>query len=102
MAKTSMILKNKRRRKTVAKYAAKRTALKKIIKDPKSTEEQIEEAYSKLQKLPRDASPTRIRNRCELSGRPRAYIRKFGLSRIAMRNLALSGDLPGVTKSSWG
>lgn len=101
MAKLSMILKNKRRAKMAAKYAEKRGALKKVIKDFKSTPEQIDEAYQKLQKLPRDSSVHRVRNRCELTGRPRAYIRKFGLSRIAMRELALRGDLPGVTKSSW-
>jgi small subunit ribosomal protein S14 len=101
MAKLSAILKNKRRVKKVKKFADKRAALIKIIKDPKSTSEQIDEAYVKLQKMPRDASRTRVRNRCEFSGRPRAYIRKFGLSRIAMRDLALRGDLPGVTKSSW-
>lgn len=101
MAKLSMILKNKRRAKTAAKFADKRSALKNVIKNPKSSREEVEAAYVKLQKMPRDASKTRIRNRCELTGRPRAYLRKFGLSRIAMRNLALSGDLPGVTKSSW-
>ena len=101
MAKLSMILKNKRRAKTVAKYAAKRAELKKVIKSPKSTDEEVTEAYRKLSAMPRDASATRTRNRCELTGRPRAYLRKFGLSRIKMRELALSGELPGVTKSSW-
>jgi len=101
MAKLSMILKNKRRAKMAAKYAGKLSALKKIIKDPKSSPEQVEEAFLKMQKMPRDASKTRVRNRCELTGRPRAYLRKFGLSRIAMRELARRGDLPGVTKSSW-
>ena len=101
MAKLSMILKNKRRTKTVAKYAKKREALKAIIQSLKSSQEEVDAAYKKLLAMPRDASATRIRNRCEITGRPRAYIRKFGLSRIAMRSLALSGDLPGVTKSSW-
>ena len=101
MAKLSSVLKNKRRAKKVKKFADKRAALIKVIKSPKSSSEQIEEAYIKLQRMPRDASRTRVRNRCELSGRPRAYLRKFGLSRIAMRDLALRGDLPGVTKSSW-
>ena len=101
MAKLSMILKNKRRTKAVAKYAKKRDALKQVIKSHRSTQEQIDQAYLKLADLPRDSSATRVRNRCELTGRPRAYIRKFGLSRIAMRELALAGDLPGVTKSSW-
>ncbi|MBT8495574.1 MAG: 30S ribosomal protein S14 [Deltaproteobacteria bacterium] len=101
MAKLSAILKNKRRVKKVKKYAEKRAALIAIIKNHKSSSEQLDEAYIKLQKLPRDSSRTRVRNRCEFSGRPRAYIRKFGLSRIAMRDMALRGDLPGVTKSSW-
>ena len=101
MAKLSAILKNKRRAKKAAKFADKRAALIKTIKSPKSTSEQVEEAYLKIQKMPRDASRTRVRNRCEFSGRPRAYLRKFGLSRIAMRDFALRGDLPGVTKSSW-
>jgi len=101
MAKLSMVLKNKRRSKTVAKYSKKREALKQIINSHKSSQEQIDEAYKKLAAMPRDASATRVRNRCELTGRPRAYLRKFGLSRITMRELALAGDLPGVTKSSW-
>ena len=101
MAKKSMILKNKRRQKTVAKYAKKRAELKEVIRSPKSTDDEVSEAFRKLAAMPRDASATRVRNRCELTGRPRAYLRKFGLSRITMRELALSGELPGVTKSSW-
>jgi len=101
MAKKSMIAKNEQRKKTVAKYAAKRHALKAIIKDAKASPEERQEAFIRLQKLPRNANPNRIRNRCFLTGRPRAYYRKFGLSRIALRELALRGELPGVTKASW-
>lgn len=101
MAKKSKLAKNQQRRKTVAKYAARRAELKAIIKNKRSTPEQIQDAVDALAKLPRDASPIRVRNRCNLTGRPRAYYRKFGLSRIALRDLALRGQLPGVTKSSW-
>lgn len=101
MAKKSMIQKNERRKRIVAKYAAKRAKLKAIIKDPNATFEEKDDAVAQLQKMPRDASAARIRNRCALTGRPRGYYRKFGLSRIAMRELALIGELPGVTKASW-
>lgn len=101
MARKCKIEKNEQRKKLVAKYAAKRAELKAIISNPSSTWEEREAAQSKLQKLPRDASPIRVRNRCNLTGRSRAYYRKFGLSRIALRELAHSGELPGVTKSSW-
>jgi small subunit ribosomal protein S14 len=101
MAKKSKLAKNQQRRKAVAKYAARRAELKAIIKNKRSTPEQIQDAVDALAKLPRDASPIRVRNRCNLTGRPRAYYRKFGLSRIALRDLALRGELPGVTKSSW-
>ncbi len=101
MAKKAMINKNERRKATVAKYAAKRAELKELIRNPKTGDAERELAMDKLQKLPRDASPTRVRNRCGMTGRPRGYIRKFGLSRIAMRELAHEGELPGVTKSSW-
>ena len=101
MAKKAMINKNERRKATVAKYAAKRAELKELIRNPKTDDAERELAMDKLQKLPRDASPTRVRNRCGVTGRPRGYIRKFGLSRIAMREMAHEGELPGVTKSSW-
>lgn len=101
MAKKSKIAKNKQRLATVARCAEKRRELKVIINHPDTPREEREAAFRQLRKLPRDASPTRVRNRCNLSGRPRAYIRKFGLSRIAFRDLALVGELPGVTKSSW-
>ena len=101
MAKQSKIARNEHRKRQVEKYREKRLELLAIIKDQRSSEESREEAYRALRRLPRDASPTRVRNRCNLTGRPRGYYRKFGLSRIALRDLALRGDLPGVTKSSW-
>jgi len=101
MAKTSKIKKNEQRREIVARYAARRAELKAIIKRPTSTEEQRAEAYAALRKMPRDASKVRIRNRCMITGRPRAYYRKFGLSRIALRELASDGQVPGVVKASW-
>jgi len=101
MAKVSKIVKNEKRKKMVARYAEKRRSLKKIINHPDSTPEQIDEAILKLQKLPRDASPVRVKNRCSQTGRPRGYLRKFGISRVALRELALEGQIPGVVKSSW-
>lgn len=101
MAKISKIVKNQKRKKMVAQYAAKRAELKKIINSPNSTPEQVDEAVMRLQKLPRDASPVRVRNRCSQTGRPRGYLRKFGISRVALRELALEGQIPGVVKSSW-
>lgn len=101
MAKKSSIEKNDRRKKLVAKYAARRAELKAIINNPRTTLEEREDAGIKLRKLPRDSSATRVRNRCSLTGRSRAYYRKFGLSRISLRELALAGELPGVTKASW-
>lgn len=101
MAKISKIVKNEKRKKMVAKYAAKREALKKIINNPESTPEEVDKAVIKLQKLPRDASPVRVVNRCSQTGRPRGYVRKFGISRVALRELALQGQIPGVVKSSW-
>ncbi len=101
MAKKSSIERNKKRERLVAKYAAKKAELKKILKDPKTDDEAFFEAQRKLSKIPRNASKIRLRNRCAITGRPRGYIRKFGLSRITFRELALDGKLPGVTKSSW-
>lgn len=101
MAKISKVVKNEKRKKTVAQYAAKRAELKKIINDPQSSIEQVDEAVIKLQKLPRNASPVRVRNRCSLTGRPRGFLRKFGMSRVTFRDLSLKGQIPGVTKSSW-
>ncbi len=101
MASKAKIAQNERRKKLVAKYAPVRKKLKAIMKDPKASDDEKDEAQAKLQKLPRDASPVRIRNRCVVTGRPRAYYRKFGLSRIALRDLGLAGEIPGLTKSSW-
>ncbi len=101
MAKISKVVKNNMRKKMVGVYAAKRAELKKIIKNPNSTPEQVDAAQGKLQKMPRDASPIRVRNRCSQTGRSRGYLRKFGVSRVAMRELALDGQIPGVVKSSW-
>ncbi len=101
MAKISKVARNDQRKKMVAQYAVKRAALKAIINSPNSTGEEVDAAVLRLQKLPRNASPIRVRNRCSQSGRSRAYLRKFGMSRIAMRELALQGQIPGVTKSSW-
>ena len=101
MAKVSAVEKNKRRRKTVANHAEKRAALKKIIMDKSTPMEERFRAQLKLAQLPRDGSKTRIRNRCEVSGRPRAYYRKLKMSRIALRELGNIGKVPGVVKSSW-
>ncbi|MEO6589359.1 MAG: 30S ribosomal protein S14 [Pyrinomonadaceae bacterium] len=101
MAKISKVVKNQKRKKTVAKFAERRAELKNIINSPKSSIEQVDEAVIKLQKMPRDASPVRVRNRCSQTGRARGYLRKFGVSRIALRELALEGQIPGVVKSSW-
>lgn len=101
MPKTSAIERNKKRIKLSAKFAAKRAELKASLLNPAATDEEFYAAQKSLQKLPRNSSPTRIRNRCSLSGRPRAYIRKFGVSRITFRELALNGKIPGVIKSSW-
>lgn len=101
MAKTSKIERNKQRKVLVTKYAQRRAELVAVTKNPETTWEQKMEAQKKLGKLPRDGSATRIRNRCFLTGRPRAFYRKFGLSRIALREQALLGNLPGVVKASW-
>ena len=101
MAKVSMIEREKKRPQTVAKFATKRQALKAIIADVKSTDEERWDAQMKLQKLPRDASPSRQRRRCRLSGRPHGVYRKFGLCRNFLREAAMRGDVPGLTKASW-
>jgi small subunit ribosomal protein S14 len=101
MAKTSSIAKNEKRKKLVAHYSTRRLELKKIINNPRATVEEVDAAVMKLQKLPRDASPIRVRNRCSQTGRPRGNLKKFGISRIAFRELALEGQIPGVIKSSW-
>ena len=101
MAKLALILRDKKRRQTVEKFKAKRAALFDIISDSRASDEAKEEARLKLQKLPRDASPVRIRNRCALTGRPRGVYRKFGLARNKLRDLALKGEVPGIIKASW-
>ncbi|OIR15111.1 30S ribosomal protein S14 [mine drainage metagenome] len=101
MPKTSAIERNKKRIKLAAKYAVKRTELKAILANPATSDEEFFAAQKKLQKLPRNSSKVRIRNRCSLSGRPRAYIGRYGVSRIQFRELALAGKIPGVIKSSW-
>ena len=101
MAKISKVVKNERRREMVKLYATRRSEWKKIVNNPRSTPEEVDAAVRRLQKMPRDASPSRIRNRCSQSGRTRGYLRKFGVSRIALRSLALEGQIPGVVKSSW-
>ena len=101
MAKTCMIERDKKRAKLVKRYAAKRAELKAIVKDQSVPAEERFQAMLKLDKLPRNSSKVRKRNRCALTGRPRGYYRKLNISRIALRNLAQSGELPGVVKSSW-
>lgn len=101
MAKKSMIAREHKRKQLVQKYDVKRKSLKEIIRDPKATFEDKELANLQLQKLPRDSSKSRVRNRCNLTGRPHGYYRKFGLSRNMLREAAMRGDAPGVVKASW-
>lgn len=101
MAKKSMIAKNNKRKVIVERYAAKRLELKKALVDPAGTDESREEARTGLQKLPRNASPVRLRNRDAVDGRPRGHLSKFGISRVRFRDMAHRGELPGITKSSW-
>ncbi|GAA2485760.1 MULTISPECIES: 30S ribosomal protein S14 [Actinomycetes] len=101
MAKKSKIVKNEKRRLVVARYAARRAALKVIIASPRTSGEERAAAQRELCRQPRDASATRLRNRDAVDGRPRGHLRAFGLSRIRVREMAHAGELPGVTKSSW-
>jgi len=101
MAKNSMIARENRRARAVKKYAEKRAGLKAIIKNPASSDEDRYQAQLKLQSLPRDSSPVRVRNRCRITGRPHGYYRKFGLSRNKLRDAAMRGDVPGLVKASW-
>jgi small subunit ribosomal protein S14 len=101
MAKTSSIEKNKRRRKMVAQYAGKRSELKRVAEDESLSLEERFQARLKLAELPRNSSAVRIRNRCEITGRPRGYYRKLKVSRIALRDLGSAGLIPGLVKSSW-
>jgi small subunit ribosomal protein S14 len=101
MAKTSMINRETKRQQTAKRYAVKRANLKEIIRNPKSSDADRETAQVKLQALPRDASPSRQRNRCQITGRPRGYYRKFGLGRTKLREATMRGEIPGLGKASW-
>ena len=101
MAKKSKIAANERRKMIVDRYRARRAELKRIIQDPRASVEIRAAAATELRRQPRDASPTRLRNRDSIDGRPRGHLRKFGLSRVRFRELAHRGELPGVSKSSW-
>lgn len=101
MAKLSVVLREKKRRLTVAKFKVRRQVLLDVIRSSKASDEDRDAARAKLQKLPRNASPSRLRNRCALTGRPRGVYRKFGLGRIKLRALAMRGEVPGVIKASW-
>ena len=101
MAKLAVVKREQKRRKTVKKFAAKRTQLLALINDQKLAPEDRYEARLKLQKLPRNASPVRLRNRCALTGRPRGVYRKFGLARGKLREIAMRGEIPGIIKASW-
>ena len=101
MAKTSMVQREHKRTKTVAKFAVKRAVLKAVISSVTASDEERWEAQQKLQKLPRDASPVRQRNRCRITGRPHGVYRKFGLCRNKLREAAMRGEVPGLVKASW-
>ena len=101
MAKLALINRNEKRRKMVEKYAVKRAALQAVINDTGCAEEERFQARLKLQTLPRNASPVRLRNRCKLTGRPRGVYRKFGLGRSKLRDFVMRGEVPGVIKASW-
>ena len=101
MAKTSMVEREKRRAKIAKRYAAKRAKLKEAVRDPKGSPVERAAAQAALQKLPRDASPSRGRRRCSITGRPRGVYRKFGISRVKIRETVNRGELPGVSKASW-
>jgi len=101
MAKLALVNRDKKRRKTVKKFSVKRKALMDIVNNQSISLEDRYEARLKLQKLPRDASPVRLRNRCALTGRPRGVFRKFGLARGKLRDIAMRGEIPGVIKASW-
>ena len=101
MAKTALVNRNEKRRKTVKKLAGKRAELLAIANNPKTSQEDRYEARLKLQKLPRNSSAVRLRNRCALTGRPRGTFRKFGLARNKLREIAMRGEIPGIIKASW-
>ena len=101
MAKKSMIAREVKRANLIKKYDAKRKALKEVVRSPNTSFEEKENAQIQLQKLPRDSSQSRLRNRCNLTGRPHGYYRKFGVSRNKLREATMRGDVPGLTKASW-
>jgi small subunit ribosomal protein S14 len=101
MAKTNMLMREKKREALAKKYAQKRTKLREIIRNPKSSHEQRDAAQQSLQKLPRDSSPSRHRNRCSVTGRSRGVYRKFGLGRQKLREATMRGEIPGLRKASW-
>ncbi len=101
MAKKAMIEREKRRRRLMQRFADKRAELKRLMASLERTDDKFYEAQRKLAKLPRNSSPVRLRNRCCVTGRPRAYLRKYRISRITFRELASTGKIPGITKSSW-
>jgi small subunit ribosomal protein S14 len=101
MAKLALTNREKKRRKAVAKFAPKRKELFAVIENQQVSDEERQTARDKLQQLPRNASPTRLRNRCQLTGRPRGVFRKFGLARNKLREAAMRGEIPGITKASW-
>lgn len=101
MAKKSMLMRQAKRERIVRRYAAKRAALKETIRSPKSSDDERIIALQQLQKLPRDANPVRLRNRCALTGRPHGVYRKFGLARNKLRETMMRGEIPGLTKASW-
>jgi len=101
MTRKSIIARENKRIRLVAKYAAKRAELKEVIRNPKSSIEEVDKAQAKLASLPRDSSASRLRNRCNITGRPHGYYRKFGLGRNKLRESTMRGDVPGLSKASW-
>ena len=101
MAKTSMLMRERKRTRTVARFAVKRAALKKILTSARSTDAEKDAAQRKLQAMPRDSSPVRQHNRCAITGRPHGFYRKFGLSRNKLREATMNGEIPGLRKASW-
>lgn len=101
MAKKSMLMRQRHRQAAVKRYAVKRAELKDLIRNPRSSEDDKLEAQKKLQQLPRDANPIRLRNRCALTGRPHGFYRKFGLARTKLRETTMRGEIPGLRKASW-
>ena len=101
MAKKSMLMRQLHREQAVKRFAARRAELKELIRNPKTSDDGKAEAQKKLQQMPRDASPVRLRNRCALTGRPHGYYRKFGLARTKLRETMMRGEIPGLRKASW-